>query len=103
MENKTNTIQVFHQYAEDKLKDHFEELKTRYENEKLASMELKQQAFSEHQQLYSKELDEKMQSLSHGNNELKHEMENVKQTYVTKLSLINLNKLLYYSPLKCFL
>jgi len=87
MENKSNAIQVFHQYAEDKLKDHFEELKTRYENEKLASDELKQQAFDEHQKLYSKELDEKMQSLSHEDKELKHEMENLKETYVTKLSL----------------
>ena len=85
----TNTIEVFHQYAEDKLKDHFEELKTRYENEKLASEGLKQQAFIEHQKLYSKELNEKMQSLSHDNNELKQEMENLKHTYVIKL---NLNK-----------
>jgi hypothetical protein len=85
----TNAVEVFHQYAEDKLKDHFEELKTRYENEKLASKELKQQAFNKHQKLYSKELDEKMQSLSHDNNELKQEMENLKHTYVTKL---NLNK-----------
>jgi len=90
METKdTNAVEVFHQYAEDKLKDHFEELKTRYENEKLASKELKQQAFNKHQKLYSKELDEKMQSLSHDNNELKQEMENLKHTYVTKL---NLNK-----------
>lgn len=90
METKdTNVVEGFHQYAEDKLKDHFEELKTRYENEKLASKELKQQAFNEHQKLYSKELNEKMQSLSHDNNELKQEMENLKHTYVTKL---NLNK-----------
>jgi hypothetical protein len=90
METKdTNAVEVFHQYAEDKLKDHFEELKTRYENEKLASKELKQQAFNKHRKLYSKELDEKMQSLSHDNNELKQEMENLKHTYVTKL---NLNK-----------
>jgi len=90
METKdTNAVEVFHQYAEDKLKDHFEELKTRYENEKLASKELKQQAFNKHQKLYSKELDEKMQSLSHNNNELKQKMENLKHTYVTKL---NLNK-----------
>lgn len=88
METKdTNAVEVFHQYAEDKLKDHFEELKTRYENEKLASKELKQQAFNKHQKLYSKELDEKMQSLSHDNNELKQEMENLKHTYVTKLNL----------------
>jgi hypothetical protein len=71
------------------LKDHFEELKTKYENEKLASEELKQRAFTEHKKLYSKELDEKMQSLSHGDNELKHKMEDLKQTYITKL---NLNK-----------
>jgi hypothetical protein len=90
METKdTNAVEVFHQYAEDKLKDHFEELKTRYENEKLASKELKQQAFNKHRKLYSKELDEKMQSLSYDNNELKQEMENLKHTYVTKL---NLNK-----------
>jgi len=87
MESKTNAIEVFHQFAEDKLKDHFEELKTRYENEKLASEELKRQAFIEHQKLYSKELDEKMRSLSNGNDELKHKMEDLKQTYVTKLSL----------------
>ena len=61
METKdTNAVEVFHQYAEDKLKDHFEELKTRYGNEKLASKELKQQAFNKHQKLYSKELHEKM-------------------------------------------
>lgn len=84
---KNDAIQVFHQYAENKLKDHFEELKTRYENEKLASEELKQKAYEEHQQLYSKELDEKMKSLSHDNNLLKRKMEDLKQTYVTKLSL----------------
>jgi hypothetical protein len=88
MTDKSNAVETFHQYAEDRLKDHFKELKTKYENEKLASEELKQQAYADHQKLFSKELDEKMQSLLQGNNkELKHEMEDLKQTYVTKLSL----------------
>jgi hypothetical protein len=87
MENKSNAKQVFHQYAEKRLKEHFQELETRYQNQKLASEELKQEAYKEHQKLYSKELDEKIQMLLQGNKELKHEMEDLKQTYVTKLSL----------------
>ena len=88
MKNDANAIEVFHQYAEDKLKDHFDELKTRYRNEKLASQELKKQAYNDQRKLYSRELDEKMQALLQDNDkEQKQKMEALKQTYVTKLSL----------------
>lgn len=88
MEKKSNEVEVFHQFAEDRLKNHFEELKTRYQNEKLASAELKQQAYKEHQEIFSKELDEKIQSLNKENNAwLKGELENLKHVYITKLDL----------------
>jgi hypothetical protein len=89
MKKDQNAIDVFHQFAEDRLKNHFEELKTRYENESLGSDRLKRQAYMDHQKIYSQELDEKIKYLLNdpGNVWLKGEMENLKHTYVAKFSL----------------
>ncbi len=89
MEKKTNAVEVFHQFAEDELKNHFAELSTRYENEPLGSKELKRQAYEAHQKIYNEELEEKIQSLlsTENNGDLKGELEDLKRTYVTKLSL----------------
>lgn len=91
MERNANSTQMFQQFAEDRLKNHLAELNTRYENERLASQELKQRAYRDHQKIYEKELDEKMDSLlSHENNEwLKGELENLKHNYVGQLALNN--------------
>jgi len=86
MENKTNSIENFRQYAEDRLKDHIEELKTKYQNEELGSNQVRQQAYTAHQKIYSRELEEKIQALSKEDNEAKQKMENMKDNYVTKLN-----------------
>ncbi len=88
MSNKANTVKEFEQYAEDKLKDHVAELNTRYENEKIDKQTL-QQAYWEHQKIYDKELDEKIQFLlsAESNSWLKGELENIKDTYLSKLDL----------------
>ena len=44
--NKTiNAVEVFHQYAEDRLKEHIAELKTKFQDENLPSHEEKQKNF----------------------------------------------------------
>jgi hypothetical protein len=89
MEKKVNEMEVFHQFAEDKLKNHLAELNTRYQNEPLGSKELKQEAYEDHQKIYAQELEEKIQSLlsTENNAWLKGELENIKHSYITKLSL----------------
>jgi hypothetical protein len=89
MEKKTNELEVFQQFAEEELKNHLAELNTRYENEPLGSKELKQEAYEAHQKIYGQELSEKIQSLlsKENNGSLKEELENLKNTYVTKLNL----------------
>ena len=91
MEKKTKEVEVFHQFAEDKLKNHLAEQNTHYQNEPLGSKELKHQAYEEHQQIYAQELEDKLQSLLSPENNawLKGELENLKHNYISKLSLNN--------------
>ncbi len=88
MENNTEAIQQFEQFAKERLSNHLAELNTRYENEKIDKQTL-QQAYREHQKIYDKELDEKVQSLlsSESKSSLKGELENIKDTYLSKLHL----------------
>lgn len=86
MERETNEVTAFKQFAEKELKNHIAELNTRYQNEPLASDELKQEAYKEHQKIYTQELEDEIQSLLSSENPwLKDELENLKHAYVTKL------------------
>jgi GH35 family endo-1,4-beta-xylanase len=49
MGKETNEVAAFKQFAEKELKNHIAELNTHYQNEPLASDELKQEAYKEHQ------------------------------------------------------
>ena len=90
MENKTDTVQQFEQFAEKTLSNHVAELNTSYENKKIDKQTM-QQAWWEHQKIYEKELDEKVQSFlsAESNSQLKGELENIKNTYLSKLNLNN--------------
>jgi hypothetical protein len=90
MENKTESIQQFEQFAKERLRNHLAELNTRYENEK-PGKELLQQAYKEHREIFTKELDERIQSLlsSENNSGLKENLENIKDTSLSKLELKN--------------
>ena len=86
MTNKNATVKEFEQYSEDKLKNHLAELNTRYENEKIDN-EVLQQGYQAHREIFNKELDEKVQSIlsSESNGGLKEDLENIKDTYLSKL------------------
>ena len=64
MENKTTPIQYFEQFAADRLKIHLAELNTSYENEELISRPCN--AYSEHKEIFSQELEEIIAELSSG-------------------------------------
>lgn len=88
MENKKKNVDEFRQYAENKLKNHLAELDTRYQDRPLDSEALLQDAYKEHQAIFSGQLDEKMKELVAANNnadQLK-EMESIKQSYIDKLN-----------------
>lgn len=82
-------IKSFRQFAEDRLRNHFYELNTRYQNERLASDQLKLDAYHEHQKIFSDELDEKITDLlsEKDNAWLKGELENIKRDYLNQLDL----------------
>jgi vacuolar-type H+-ATPase subunit H len=90
MENKTESVQQFEQFAKERLGNHLAELNTRYENEK-PGKEVLQQAYKGHREIFKKELDEKIQSLlsSENNSGLKENLENIKDTSLSKLELKN--------------
>ncbi len=46
MDNPAEQIESFRQFAEDELNNHIQELQANYQNRKLASDELKQQAYA---------------------------------------------------------
>lgn len=54
MERETNEVAAFKQFAEKELKNHLAELNTRYQNEPLASNELKRQAYKVHEKVYNR-------------------------------------------------
>ena len=63
MSHTAQQIEIFRHFAEDELKNHTEELNTRYQNRELASNDLKQQSLKEHQQIFKKEMEEKIDEL----------------------------------------
>ena len=88
MENKTEALQQFENFAQERLSNHLAELNTRYENEK-PDKEVLQKAYQKHREIFNKELDEKIKSLlsSESNSRLKGELENIKDSYLPKLHL----------------
>ena len=90
MENTTEAVQQFEQFAKKRLSNHLAELNTRYENEK-PGKEVLQQAYQAHRKIFIKELDEKIQSLlsSESNSGQKENLENIKDTYLSKLQIKN--------------
>jgi hypothetical protein len=88
MENKTDSVHQFEQFAVKTLSEHVGELNTRYENEKIDKQTI-EQAWREHQKIYHRELDEKIQTFlsAESSSQLKGELENIKHTYLSKLKL----------------
>ena len=88
MNKNDNQLEVFSQFAEERLTNHLSELNTRYENEKIDKETMKL-AYAEHQKIYSKELEDKINSLPSGdkNEELKSELQNASRSFLAKLSL----------------
>lgn len=88
MGNDIKAMEVFEQFATGRLGNHIAELNTRYENKKIDT-ETMQQAYRNHQEIFSQELDEKVQSIltAENNSRLKTELGNLKQTYLSKLNL----------------
>jgi uncharacterized protein YciU (UPF0263 family) len=88
MENKTNAMQDFKEFASDRLKNHLDELNVRYENRKIDKNTL-EKAYDNHREIFSQELDEKIIKLSSGqdNQWLQAELQNQKDSYLNQLSL----------------
>lgn len=87
MENMTNEAEILKKYAEEKLRNHVDELNTRYQNETIdrKTMTL---AYAEHQDIFNQELETKIQSLlsAESNPWLREELESIKNKYITKLN-----------------
>jgi beta-glucosidase-like glycosyl hydrolase len=79
-------VKEFEQYSEDKLKNYLAELDARYENEN-PDKEVLRQAYQAHHEIFKKELDEKVRSIlsSESDGGLKEDLENIKDTYLSKL------------------
>ncbi|MEP6626400.1 MAG: hypothetical protein ABJA32_00400 [Ginsengibacter sp.] len=90
MDNKNEAIELFEQFAKEKTNNHLSELNTRYENEQ-PDKELLQQAYTEHREIFKKELDEKIHSLvsSESNSGLTENLDKIKASYLSKLELKN--------------
>lgn len=83
--NKTvNSVEVFHQYAEDRLKEHIAELKTKYQNENLPSRDEKQKAFNEHFQHYKQGLLSQIKDLSKSDTEAQKQLNELREVYEAK-------------------
>jgi hypothetical protein len=83
-----DTIDLFAQFAEERLQNHRSELNTRYENERLGSEQLRSDAYRDHQKIFEEELNEKIKSLMQNENNpwLKGELENLRHKYTGRFS-----------------
>ena len=88
MDSNKKPVDQFKEYAEKELKNHQSELKTKYENESVGSETLKK-AYAEHQNIFSKELDQKIKDLSQNDASQKSQLETLKKDFVDKLSSPN--------------
>lgn len=88
MDKKNKVLEVFNEFAKERLENHQAELDTRYDNEKIDNETIKM-AYTEHQKIYRRELDEKRNDLlsTEKNTELKKELENAGKGFLDKLSL----------------
>jgi len=91
MNSNEQPIDVFKQYAEQRLKNHLSELHTRYENESPGSATLKK-GFDDHKIIFGKELDQKIKDLSNNNYVRSSTLNELKNSYVNKLSQSNFSK-----------
>jgi hypothetical protein len=80
-------IENFRIFADIRLQNHISELETRYQNRE-PEPDLKRQAYREHQQIYQKELSDKMEELLTEKNQfLKPELSQLRDTFVAKLNI----------------
>jgi polyhydroxyalkanoate synthesis regulator phasin len=87
MRGPVKEIEHFTSFADTRLQNHTRELETRYQNREPVS-DLKRQAYKEHQQIYQKELSDKMEELLTEKNQfLKPELSQLKDTFVAKLDI----------------
>ncbi len=91
MNSNKQPIDLFKQYAEQKLKNHLSELHTHYENESVTSETLKK-GFDDHKIIFGKELDQKIKDLSNNNDVRRSTLNQLKNSYVNKLSDSNFSK-----------
>jgi hypothetical protein len=91
MSEPAREIEKFRIFAETRLHNHISELETRYQNRQ-PEPDLKSQAYKEHQQIYQKELSDKMEELLTEKNQfLKTELSQLKDTFVAKLARPNID------------
>lgn len=83
--NSEQPVNAFKEYAENQLKNHLSELRTRYENESPGSQTLKK-GYEDHKIIYSKELDQKINDLSKNNEGAQSQLDQLKKDFVNKLS-----------------
>jgi hypothetical protein len=83
-----DTVDLFAQFAEERLQNHRSELNTRYGNERLGSNQLRSDACRDHQKILEEELNEKIKSLMQNQNNpwLKGELENLRHKYTSRFS-----------------
>lgn len=78
---------AFRRFAREKLRNHTEELKTKYRNQSLGSDELKMESYTEHQKIFNREMDEKINQLAEADDPwLKEELKNLKHDFLLKLN-----------------
>ena len=86
MNNPAEQIESFRQFAEEELKNPIKELQIDYQNRGPASEGLKQQAYAEHEEIYRKELSDKIDELViDGNQFLKPALRDIKDKFIEKL------------------
>ncbi|MEO6289550.1 MAG: hypothetical protein ABIO76_06500 [Ginsengibacter sp.] len=87
MENETKAMHEFEAFATERLNNHQAELNTRYDNEAI-DKETLEKAYSQHREIFSTELDEKIQAFSTGQKDqwIKTELQNQKNNYLSKLN-----------------
>jgi hypothetical protein len=80
-------IENFTSFAGTRLQNHIRELETRYQNRE-PEPDLKREGYREHQQIYQKELSDKMEELLTEKNQfLRPELSALRDTFLAKLDI----------------
>jgi hypothetical protein len=88
METVSKEVEAFRQFADERLHNHIEELKTRYSNRSVASEELIETSIIKHQQIFNTEMNEKIDQLVASDNPwLKEQLKSMKDRFLLKLDL----------------